>query len=252
MGSPSGSRLPARRLPEGPRLRAGWSSWEVGQGSFCRGTGCARSPCPRDRGDEPAGKTIACGGPARPRPAAERLHRGRRLRSRAPPRASGGPARGRSRALVPRGLGLSLPRRHRAQRLLRSGRGRGRATGASDSLGCRSTGGRGGPPRGPARRGVTAMAVVALVVAVAIAPWPAAPVGWAFLALVVTRGAMLFAPLWTEPGGPTTGRAIGGGILMIPLFDATFVAAAGQAPWAFAVASLMLPAMALRRMYSPT
>ena len=103
-----------------------------------------------------------------------------------------------------------------------------------------------------ARRGVTAMAVVALVVAVAIAPWPAAPVGWAFLALVVTRGAMLFAPLWTEPGGPTTGRAIGGGILMIPLFDATFVAAAGQAPWAFAVASLMLPAMALRRMYSPT
>jgi len=103
-----------------------------------------------------------------------------------------------------------------------------------------------------ARRGVTAMAVVALVMAVAIAPWPAAPVGWAFLALVVTRGAMLFAPLWTEPGGPTTGRAIGGGILMIPLFDATFVAAAGQAPWAFAVASLMLPAMALRRMYSPT
>jgi len=103
-----------------------------------------------------------------------------------------------------------------------------------------------------ARRGVTAMAVVALVVAVAIAPWPAARAGWAFLALVVARGAMLFAPLWTEPGGPTTGRAIGGGILMIPLFDATFVAAAGQAPWAFAVASLMLPAMALRRMYSPT
>src|SRR5205814_2316634 len=27
MGSPSGSRLPARRLPAGPRLRAGWSSW---------------------------------------------------------------------------------------------------------------------------------------------------------------------------------------------------------------------------------
>ena len=103
-----------------------------------------------------------------------------------------------------------------------------------------------------ARRGVTAMVVVALVMAVAIAPWPAAPVGWAFLAVVGTRGAMLFAPLWTEPGGPTTGRAIGGGILMIPLFDATFVAAAGQAPWAFAVASLMLPAMALRRMYSPT
>ena len=110
----------------------------------------------------------------------------------------------------------------------------------------------GGNTRERARGGVTAMTVVAAVTAVAIAPWPAAPVGWAFLAVLVARGAMLFAPLWTEPGGPTTGRAIGGGILMIPLFDATFVAAAGQAPWAFAVASLMLPAMALRRMYSPT
>ena len=63
---------------------------------------------------------------------------------------------------------------------------------------------------------------------------------------------MLFAPLWTEPGGLMTGRAIGGGILMIPLFDATFVAAAAHVSWAFAVASLMLPATALRRMYSPT
>src|SRR5439155_1508443 len=77
-----------------------------------------------------------------------------------------------------------------------------------------------------ARRGVTALAVVALVMAVAVASWPAAPVGWAFLAVLVARGAMLFAPLWTEPGGPATGHAIGGGILMIPLFDATFVAAA--------------------------
>ena len=103
-----------------------------------------------------------------------------------------------------------------------------------------------------ARRGVTALAVVALIMAVAIAPWPAAPVGWAFLAVLVARGGMLFAPLWTEPGGPATGHAIGGGILLIPLFDATFVAAAAHVSWAFAVASLMLPATALRRMYSPT
>src|SRR5437867_1617162 len=103
-----------------------------------------------------------------------------------------------------------------------------------------------------ARRGVTAMAAVALVMAVAIAPWPAAPAGWAFLAVLVARGALLFAPLWTAPGGRATGRAIGGGILMIPLFDATFVAAAGQAWWAVSVAALMLPALALRRMYSPT
>jgi len=103
-----------------------------------------------------------------------------------------------------------------------------------------------------ARGGVTAMAAVAGVTAVAIAPWPAAPVGWAFLAVAVARGTMLFAPLWWEPGGPTTGRAIGGGILLIPLFDSTFVAAASQVLWALAVAALVLPAMALRRMYSPT
>src|SRR5436309_2569438 len=86
----------------------------------------------------------------------------------------------------------------------------------------------------------------------AVAAWPATLVGWAFLAVLGARGAVLFAPLWTEAGGPATGGAISGGILMIPLFDATFVAAAGEASWAFAVASLTLPAMALRRMYSPT
>src|SRR5205823_9937787 len=72
---------------------------------------------------------------------------------------------------------------------------------------------------------VTGVQTCALpILAVAIAPWPAAPVGWAFLAVLVARGGMLFAPLWTEPGGPATGHAIGGGILLIPLFDATFVA----------------------------
>src|SRR3989442_4407613 len=49
MGSPSGSRLPARRLLEGPRLRAGWSSWEAGRESFCRGTGYAPLRCTPDR-----------------------------------------------------------------------------------------------------------------------------------------------------------------------------------------------------------
>src|SRR5207253_40425 len=46
MGSSCGSRLPVRRLPEGPRLRAGWSSWEAGPERFCRGTGFALLPCP--------------------------------------------------------------------------------------------------------------------------------------------------------------------------------------------------------------
>src|SRR3989442_15725829 len=67
MGSPSGSRLPARRLPEGRRSRAGWFSWEAGQGSFCRGTGCARLRCPHDHGEDsgamnrPARRSLATG-----------------------------------------------------------------------------------------------------------------------------------------------------------------------------------------------
>src|SRR2546425_12780783 len=61
MGSPSGSLRPARRLPEGPRLRAGWSSWEAGRESFCRGTGCALLPCPPDDGED----TVAMNQPAK-------------------------------------------------------------------------------------------------------------------------------------------------------------------------------------------
>src|SRR5438046_4314425 len=67
MGSPCGSRLPARRLPEGPRLRAGWSSWEAGPESFCRGTGYAPLPCPPDRCEDtaamnhPARRSLAAG-----------------------------------------------------------------------------------------------------------------------------------------------------------------------------------------------
>src|SRR5438132_7620296 len=67
MGSPSGSRLPARRLPAGPRLRAGWSSWEAGPGSFCRGTGYAPLRCPPDRCadtaamNQPARRSLAAG-----------------------------------------------------------------------------------------------------------------------------------------------------------------------------------------------
>src|SRR5262249_19116803 len=71
-----------------------------------------------------------------------------------------------------------------------------------------------GNPRERARRGVAAMAVVAMLMAGALAPWPSAPAGWGFLAVLVVRGAMLFSPLWTAPSGAATGRAVGGGILM--------------------------------------
>src|SRR5436190_3935818 len=352
MGSSSGSLRPVRRLPEGPRLRAGWSSWEAGRESFCRGTGCALLPCPPDEGEDtvatnqPAKRSLAAGLLALLRPpnvftAIADPFAGLVL-ARPPGPVSGDPGRwciaasaclylggialndyfdrevdaverperpipsGAVPPAVAAGLGAALL----AAGIALAGLAGGAATTVAAALAlaivlydavskgteagflnmgiCRGLNFYmpmslamksvptlffsapvlltayisvltylareevGGNTLERARRGVTAMAVVALVVAVAIAPWPAAPAGWAFLALVVALGAMLFAPLWTAPGGPTTGRAIGGGMLMSPLVDASFVAAAGQAPWAFAVASLMLPAMALRRMYSPT
>lgn len=103
-----------------------------------------------------------------------------------------------------------------------------------------------------ARRGVAGMAAVGSAVTLALALSVPPLAGWLFLAALLTFGTLLFSPLLREAGGPATGRAIGGGILLIPLFDATFVAAAGQALAAIVIAALLLPALALRRIYSPT
>src|SRR5213594_2869480 len=349
MGSSSGSLRPARRLPEGPRLRAGWPSWEAGRESFCRGTGCALLPCPPDDGEDtvamnqPAKRSLAAGLLALLRPpnvftAVADSFAGLVLARRAGPVSGdrglwciaasaclylGGialndyfdrevdalerPERPIPSGAVPpavaAGIGAGLLAAGIALAGLAGGPaitvaavlalaillydGVWKGTGAGFlnmgvclglnfympmSLAMRSLPTPflfapvlltayisvltylaheevGGNTLERARRGVAAMAVVALIMAVAIAPWPATLVGWAFLAVLVARGAVLFAPLWTARGGPATGRAISGGILMIPLFDATFVATAGEASWAFAVASLALPAMALRRMY---
>src|SRR5690606_20470685 len=70
-----------------------------------------------------------------------------------------------------------------------------------------------------------------------------------FLLLLGVRGARLFAPLLRDASGPTVGRAIGGGILLMPAIDAVVVASAGYPLWALALLSLMLPAMLLRRWY---
>src|SRR5437867_392437 len=212
MGSSSGSLRPARRLPEGPRLRAGWSSWEAGRESFCRGTGCALLPCPPDEGEDtvatnqPAKRSLAAGLLALLRPpnvftAIADPFAGLVL-ARPPGPVSGvlalaillydallkGTKAGFLTMGVCRGLNFSLPM----------------------SLAMKSVPGSlffapallaayisvltylaheevGGNTLERAHHGVTAMAVVALVMGVAIAPWPAAPVGWAFLALVVVR-----------------------------------------------------------------
>jgi 4-hydroxybenzoate polyprenyltransferase len=77
--------------------------------------------------------------------------------------------------------------------------------------------------------------------------------GWLpFVTLLLWRGRRSFAPLWSDASGPALGRAIGGGILLMPLLDASWVAANGAPLGAAAVASLVLPAIALKRWFYST
>jgi len=80
-------------------------------------------------------------------------------------------------------------------------------------------------------------------------PW------WAtlpFAAALVTGGYRLFSPLWRSAGGPTIGRAIGGGILMMPVLDATLLAGFGHLRAALVALSLAGPAALLRRRFAMT
>jgi len=102
------------------------------------------------------------------------------------------------------------------------------------------------------RQGLLALGAVAAALVVTLAYAPSHVAGWAVLVVVIVRGVSIFAPLVRDSSGPATGRAIGDAILLIPLFDAVFVAAAGLPGLAAAVAALALPAIWLRRLYSPT
>jgi len=110
----------------------------------------------------------------------------------------------------------------------------------------------GGNTQDRARRAVGALALLAAVGATSLSGARSPFFGGLFFFAALVRGSSLFVPLWTAADGPATGRAIGGGILLIPLIDATFVAASGYVPSAVLVASLALPAIGLRRLYSPT
>jgi 4-hydroxybenzoate polyprenyltransferase len=71
-------------------------------------------------------------------------------------------------------------------------------------------------------------------------------------AFIEVRGKNRFAPLLHDVTPPSLGRAIGGGILLMPALDAAFLAAAGAlwlAPLAFA---LVGPALLLKRWYYMT
>jgi len=102
------------------------------------------------------------------------------------------------------------------------------------------------------RRAAAAIAWLALAVSLSLSATPSPFFGGIFLFAVLARGMPLFLPLWSTAYAAAIARAIGGGILLIPLFDASFVAASGHPLSALVVASLMLPATGLRRFYSPT
>jgi 4-hydroxybenzoate polyprenyltransferase len=106
-----------------------------------------------------------------------------------------------------------------------------------------------------ARIGLTFLAGLAAIVILGLIGSPAlprSPWAWPWLFAVLVFGVRNWAPLWHRHDGPTTGRAIGGGIVLIPLIDAAVCAVAGVPFWAFAVLLLMVPALILKQFFSPT
>jgi hypothetical protein len=106
-----------------------------------------------------------------------------------------------------------------------------------------------------ARVGVAFLAAVALgaVIAVLATPGlPRSPWAWAWVAFALVLGYHNWRPVWHRHDGATTGRAVGGGIMMIPVLDAAVCAVAGTPAWALAVAALTVPALLLKRQFSPT
>lgn len=71
----------------------------------------------------------------------------------------------------------------------------------------------------------------------------------ALLAYILWRGTGLLRPLWSAATGPSLGKAIGGGILLMPAIDASFVAASGAPLAAAAVFGFTAPALLLKRWY---
>ena len=70
--------------------------------------------------------------------------------------------------------------------------------------------------------------------------------------LALVLGWRNWSPLWHRHDARSTGRAIGGGIVLIPVIDATVCAVAGAPFWAVPVALLVFPALILKQFFSPT
>lgn len=103
-------------------------------------------------------------------------------------------------------------------------------------------------------KGLVAMGVILATATVLLALLGhAGALSWGALALligyVIVRGRKLFGPLATQVTPPNLGRAVGGGILLMPAIDASFVAASGAPLAAAAVFGLTAPAWLLKRWY---
>ncbi len=106
-----------------------------------------------------------------------------------------------------------------------------------------------------ARTGLTFLAGLAVAVVVALIACPCLPRtawAWPWVALAIFLGWRNWAPVWRSHDGPSTGRAIGGGIILIPVIDAAIAAVAGSPFAAVAVAGLLVPALVLKQFFSPT
>jgi 4-hydroxybenzoate polyprenyltransferase len=106
-----------------------------------------------------------------------------------------------------------------------------------------------------ARTGLTFLAVLGAGVLVALIACPCLPRSawaWPWVLLALGLGWRNWSPVWSRHDGPSTGRAIGGGIMLIPVIDASIAAVAGCPFWAVAVVALIVPALILKQFFSPT
>ena len=106
-----------------------------------------------------------------------------------------------------------------------------------------------------ARTGLSFLALVAAGVVLGLLVSPGLPrsgLAWGWVALALFLAWRNWAPVWRLHDGPSTGRAIGGGILLIPVIDGAIAAVAGCPWWAIVVAGLALPALVLKQFFAPT
>jgi len=106
-----------------------------------------------------------------------------------------------------------------------------------------------------ARTGLAFLGALAVVVLIGLAIAPGLPRSawaWPWVLAALGLGWRNWAPVWHRHDGPSTGRAIGGGIILIPVVDATIAAVAGMPFCAITVALLIFPALVLKQFFSPT